>query len=63
MSTSGVFAQRGNSVRYLARASEPTGTAIQALTSTGQAPGYDFTFTNFGPAAAFVGVGLSLIHI
>lgn len=59
MSTAGVFAQRGNSVRYLARSDEPTATAIQALTSTGQAPGYDFTFTNFGPATAFIGVGAS----
>lgn len=58
MSTAGVFRQRGNTVRFKAFEGTTAPRAIQApSTGSPQPPGYDFTFTNLGPALAFVGVG------
>ena len=57
MATSGVFAPRGNTIRFLAFAGP--GMAHRAPTETGGTAGYDFTLTNLGPGLAVIGVGAS----
>lgn len=56
MSTPGIFHLRGNTRRLVAQPGLP-GLAVQMSVITGMPQASDYTITNFGPSAAFLGWG------
>lgn len=56
MSTAGIFALRGNTVRLTASPGLP-GRAVQMSVISGNPQASDYTITNLGPNVAFVGWG------